>query len=411
MLVAAAACLLLLPPQGGPGSATSKATQTLVPEVGSWLGWLDCPGGELQFEMRIQRHAGGYRLTVINGPERIHYDQVTVEAGVLHARLAPYDSHVRARVHGAGKRLVGVWTKIRGGGKPVRMVFEAKAGKRPRGASVPPAICGRWAVQFEKDEHPAVGILQAVKGGAVNGTFLTTLGDYRFLSGTCREGALKLSCFDGAHAFLFKARLQSDGSLRGDFWSSNTWHEKWTAHKDANARLPDAFTLTRWNNAVSLGDLVYPDLDGKQRSLGDAAFRGKARILQVFGTWCPNCKDASSYLVELDKRYRGRGLSIVGLAFEQAPEFQTSAPLVRAYVEKQRITYPVLIAGIANKAAARKAFPALDRVLAYPTTIFLDRHGKVRGVHTGFSGPATGEEHRRLRQRFEEIIDGLLVDK
>jgi len=87
MLVAAAACLLLLPPQGGPGSATSKATQTLVPEVGSWLGWLDCPGGELQFEMRIQRQAGGYRLTVINGPERIHYDQVTVEAGVTWAAL------------------------------------------------------------------------------------------------------------------------------------------------------------------------------------------------------------------------------------------------------------------------------------------------------------------------------------
>ncbi len=411
MLVAAAACLLLLPPQGDPGSATSRASQNLVPELGSWLGWLDSPGGELRFEMRIWRKAGGYRLTVINGPERIHYDEVGVEAGLLRARLAPYDSHLEARVHGAGKRLVGVWTKARGDGKRMRMVFEARAGRRPRWSPVSPDISGRWAVQFEHGEHPAVGILRAVKGGTVNGTFLTSLGDYRFLSGTFRGGLLNLSCFDGAHAFLFRAELQQDGSLQGDFWSSNTWHEKWTARRDANAKLPDAFELTRWNRAVKLTDLVYPDLDGKKRSLGDAAFRGKARILQVFGTWCPNCNDASRYLAELDKRYRGQGLSIVGLAFEHAPAFEKSAPLVRAYVEKQRITYPVLVAGIAHKAAAQKAFPALDRILAYPTTIFLDRHGKVRAVHTGFSGPATGEEHRRLRQRFEEIIEGLLADR
>ncbi len=125
----------------------------------------------------------------------------------------------------------------------------------------------------------------------------------------------------------------------------------------------------------------------------------------------PNCKDASRYLAELDKRYRGRGLSIVGLAFEHAPKFESSAPLVRAYVKRQGIAYPVLIAGVSDKTAARKAFPALDRVLAYPTTIFLDRDRKVRAVHTGFSGPATGEAHRRLRQRFEEIIDGLLAGK
>ena len=217
MLVAAAACLLLLAPQGEPGSATSKASQNLVPELGSWLGWLDSPGGELQFEMRIWRQAGGYRLTVINGPERIHYDEVRVKAGLLRARLAPYDSHLRARVHGAGKRLVGLWTKARGGGRRVRMVFEARAGRRPRWPPVPADISGRWAVQFEKGEHPAVGILEAVKGGAVNGTFLTTLGDYRFLSGTFRGGSLNLSCFDGAHAFLFRAELQQDGSLQGDF--------------------------------------------------------------------------------------------------------------------------------------------------------------------------------------------------
>ncbi|MHC4812539.1 MAG: TlpA family protein disulfide reductase [Planctomycetota bacterium] len=411
MLVAAFCCVLLCSPQGRVEPAATRPMAAVTPKLGRWCAWLRSPGGNLLFEMRLSRKQGAWRLTLINGPERIHYDEVRVKDGVLRVRLAPYDSHIEARVQGAGDRLVGSWTKTRGGGKRTRMVFEAKVGKRPRGSPVPPGIPGRWAVQFAKAEHPAVGIFQAGKGGAVNGTFLTTLGDYRFLSGTFGKELLSLSCFDGAHAFLFHARVQEDSSLQGDFWSSDTWHEKWTARRDANARLPDAFALTRWNGAVKLGDLAYPDLDGKKRALTDAAFRGKARILLVFGTWCPNCNDASRYLTELDKRYREHGLRIVGLAFEHAAEFEKSAPLVRAYVDRQRIHYPVLVAGISDKAAATRAFPALDRVRAYPTTIFLDRHGEVRAVHTGFAGPATGDAHRRLRQRFEAILEELLGDR
>ncbi|MEE9126328.1 MAG: TlpA disulfide reductase family protein, partial [Planctomycetota bacterium] len=265
--------------------------------------------------------------------------------------------------------------------------------------------------------HPAVGVFQVAKGEAtpgahvVHGTFLTSLGDYRFLAGECKGGYLRLSCFDGAHAFLFRAEPGRGATMNGEFWSSNTWHETWTARKDENARLPEAFQLSKWNQGTRLGDLAYPDLRGKRRSLADAAFVGPCRILQVFGTWCPNCTDASRYLAELDRRYRDRGLRVLGLAFEHAPEFENSAPLVRDYVKRQGIDYPILIAGISNKAQAQKAFPALDQVLAYPTTIFLDRRGKVRAVHTGFSGPATGAEHRRLRQRFQEIIEELLGDR
>ena len=58
--------------------------------------------------------------------------------------------------------------------------------------------------------------------GRVTGTFLTETGDYRYLEGVVDGDSLKLSCFDGSHAFLFHAALDQD-SFRGRFWSGTHW--------------------------------------------------------------------------------------------------------------------------------------------------------------------------------------------
>jgi thiol-disulfide isomerase/thioredoxin len=272
---------------------------------------------------------------------------------------------------------------------------------------------GRWEVRFSSDEETAaVGLFETLPGGAIAGTFLTITGDYRYLEGNLEKSRLRLSTFDGAHAFLFDARLQPDGSLKGDFWSGKTWHESWIAHRSETVSLPDAFGLSHWHARVPLEDLVFPDLDGNPRSLADPAFAGKARILEIFGSWCPNCNDAAELLADLDERYRGRGLSIVGLAFELTGEPARDARQVRAYAERHGITFPLLVAGLKDQGneSAEKALPFLDGIRAYPTTIFLDADGKVRAVHTGFAGPATGEAHDRLRAEFEETVERLLAE-
>jgi thiol-disulfide isomerase/thioredoxin len=151
---------------------------------------------------------------------------------------------------------------------------------------------------------------------------------------------LELATFDGAHAFLFRAGLQPDGSLAGVFWSGSDWTERWTAVRDAEARLPDAFAQTTWTGAVGLGDLVFPDLEGAPRSLDDPAFAGRARIVQVFGSWCPNCHDASRELVRLHRKYGPRGLSIVGLAFEVTGDPKTDAAQVAAYADRHGVSWP-----------------------------------------------------------------------
>ena len=396
--------------------------QDPAPELrpGAWDACLDSPGGDLRFilDLPADRPRGAF---LVNGEERIEVPEVRLEDGGLVLEMPHYDSRIRALSSGEGARLDGEWTRVGSGGKETRLGFHAawlgSEGRRPeRTGGAPTALAGRWAVDFEKSDDPAVAIFSGTEPsrdrdlGEIRGTFLTTLGDYRFLAGTTDARTFELSCFDGAHAFLFKGELVPGDVIEGDFWSRDTWHEKWTAVRDPDARLPDPFGLTRWNEDASLAEVAFPDLDGVVRSLDDPAFRGGARILKLFGTWCPNCNDEAPYLAELDRRYRARGLRIVGLAFEHTGDFERDARQCRRYAERHGIEFPILLAGTSDKQEASRRFPLLDRVRAFPTTVFLHGDGRVRAVHTGFAGPATGAEHQKLREDFERLIEELLAE-
>lgn len=393
---------------------------------GPWRAWLESPGGELPFGLEFRKDDSGWHATIINGAERIKVPQLTVGPTEVVLQIPHYDSMISAQVLDRGERLEGEWKKRGRNDKWTKMAFFAAAGDTNRfvgckaagGQRAPgKAVAGRWAMKFDKDADPAVGVFEEGEGGIVVGTVLTPTGDYRFLAGDfCGiqkssgevDGQLRLSAFDGAHAFLLKADVAGDGSLQGQFWSGDSFHDIWSAKRDENATLPDGFTLTRGVDGSKLSEVVFPDLDGKQRSLADPAFAGKARIIEVFGSWCPNCHDASAYLVDLDRRYRDRGLSIVGVAFELTGDFTRDAGQVRTFAAHHGIKYPLLLAGLADKEKVSAALPILDKFRAYPTTIILDGEGRIRAVHTGFSGPATGKEYDALRAKFESLIEELL---
>ena len=115
---------------------------------------------------------------------------------------------------------MGEWTLERGEGEARTMPFHATHGakrfpgqdKTARGG---PRPAGRWSVEFESSEEPAVAIFD--RPPERDGDFMTTLGDYRYLEDL--EGVLRLSCFDGAHAFRFDAQLDAEGNLGGVFQS------------------------------------------------------------------------------------------------------------------------------------------------------------------------------------------------
>lgn len=382
---------------------------------------LASPGGELAFELETIL---GQPYMISNGAERVRVDAERTLDG-WRIPLPPYASTVELVEDERGRALTdiligtGTWTRTGASGEQVMTLsigpwpYTIEDGQGSRGPAyalegAPLDVAGRWRVQFARDTFPAVGIFEAAPDapGEVRATFITATGDYRYLSGTARGKTLALSCFDGAHAFLFRATLREDGALAGDFWSGATWHETWTAVRDPKAALPDPFGLVEVDHTVDLGELTYPGLDGTPRALKSTF--GRVTLVQLFGTWCPNCGDAGLLLRELEREYGPRGLAVVGLAFEHGQDVAAHRARVAAYVERRGGGWPVLLAGPSDKAGARAAFPVLTRVLAYPTTLFVDEDGVVRSVHSGFAGPATGAEHDALRAAFRARIERLL---
>jgi len=84
---------------------------------------------------------------------------------------------------------------------------------------------------------------------------------------------------------------------------------------------------------------------------------------------------------------------------------------VRRYRRKFGITFPLLLAGVNDTEAAGATLPQLHGFTSFPTTIFLGRDGRVRLVHAGFYGPATGAQHDRLLRQFEQEVERLLAER
>ncbi len=368
----------------------------------------------ISLEMITNEPTGPSTAWIVNGPERIESGVLipTRSGGVI--GFPHFDSQLQfdpgwsPNSPHLNKTTKGIFRKRRGADNFAEVPFIAQVTKNPDWED-PTPFCGRWSVQFEGDEDPSVGVFEKdPTTNGVNGTFLTTTGDYRYLSGGVVNGQLTLSCFDGAHAFLFHANLNENDRLTGTFRSGN-WHKAtWTGVREDNAQLPDAFQQTVATDRIALGELKFPNVDGEVMALDDPRLQGRCRIIEIFGSWCPNCQDAGEYLTELHERYSARGLAITGLAFEMTGDHAQDAEQVRTFVARNKTPYPILIAGTSDKGVASESLPIIDRVRSYPTMLFLDSSGKIIAIYTGFSGPATGEAHAELRKRFEKIIESCL---
>ena len=407
--------LLILP------SCTKDYAPTLP---GLWRATLASPGGDLPFGLRIEKGPAGLRAIVINGPEEAPASGVEASGRQVVIRFDGYDSRIVAEIKGRGA-LSGWWEKRQQQGY-ARMHFHADradaahrrflpvaAGAGAVGSTAVPSVAGVWAVQFTDEDGISPGQAELRQAGArVDGTVLTPTGDHRFLEGSYEAGLLRLSAFDGAHAFLYQARAQKDGSLRGDFWSRDSYHATWAAHRvrPGEVVLPDAWKEVGLTNPEGRFRFSFPDLDGRQVSLDDPRFAGKVVLANVFGSWCPNCNDEGPYLAELHRRYRDRGLEIVGLAFEVTGDSSRDREFVRRFGERYGIAYPLLLAGTNDKQAASATLPDLTRVASFPTTIFIGRDGKVRKIHSGFEGPGTGAHFAALKKEFEGLIEKLLAE-
>ncbi|MFC1555467.1 redoxin family protein [candidate division KSB1 bacterium] len=372
----------------------------------------------MPFHTDVSEDGSGHLNGVVrNGEERLPFSSVKLKGDSIYFVFEHYDSILRGTVSGDRKNISGIWTRRSMGDQRTTMKFSAKKDNPARFELIDESympqgimenISGEWITYFGEDpENHSQAIFEQDDNGIVTGTFLTDVGDFRYLEGTYEKGVLRLSVFDGAHAFLFAGAVDSDGKMTGKFFSRNSAGIDWTATRGSKA-MPDPYTLTKLTNNERKFRFSFPDVDGNIVSNEDERFSGKASLVYIFGTWCPNCNDEVQLLVELNKKYHDRGLEIVGLANEFSDDFEKDSEIVKTYMKKYSVTWPMLVVGVANKRRTQELLPDLDRVLSYPTTVFIDRQGKVFKIHTGFTGPGTGEHHIKLVEEFNKNIEAIL---
>jgi thiol-disulfide isomerase/thioredoxin len=274
-------------------------------------------------------------------------------------------------------------------------------------------ISGRWSVHFkgEDDSTESVGEFRQ-SGSRVTGTFLTITGDYRYLDGVISGDTLKLSTFDGGHAYSFTSKIiDSTRMTDGFYYAGAESVETWAAEKNPQAKLPDEFSQTQLKNPDKATlHFKFPDLNGHPVSLQDPAFRNKVVIIQILGSWCPNCMDETHFLAPWYIQNKARPIAIIGLAYERTTSFANTKRLLQPFISRFHVTYPILATGVSVNDSLRteKTLPEIQKIIGFPTTIFIDKKGFVRKIYTGFNGPGTGEHYEIYKKEFNKLIDMLV---
>lgn len=374
--------------------------------------------GQLPFNFEVSYMEGEtFVIDLINGTERIRIPADQIYFG---RDLATAKDTVRINFPLYESYLVGLYEEDTFEGKYVvssrqnyEIPFLAKHGESYRFTQLRKEpmmdVSGSWAVQFGLDtEEPFPGVGEFVQNGnALTGTFRIETGDYRFLEGSIQDNKIYLSCFDGSHAFLFEAKILPDSTMIGSFRSGKHYQTTWEAVRTDTPALTSPYELTRVQDTTTAIDFAFPDPNGRMVSLQDPALAGKAKIVQIMGTWCPNCRDETRFLVDYLQENPSDDLAVLAVAFEKHRDLQAAGPLLKKYQEKMKIPYPILYGGYYQKAEASRQLPMLSEIISYPTLLFLDRENRVVKVHTGFDGPATSR-YADFTQEFHEIVEGLI---
>jgi len=240
---------------------------------------------------------------------------------------------------------------------------------------VAPIFEGTFDVIFTDSEGDAqaIGVFKQ-QGSKIEGTFRTETGDYRYLSGGVFNGVMKLSCFDGV--------------------------------QNAKQTPPNAISWPT-ESMASLNSTIKTNR-GKEKTLDTDFFYGKPSVIQLMGTWCPNCLDESKYFIELSKQGSFKDIRFIGIGFENGNSDKDRMSRLKKYQKKMGFSYPVYLGGGASTKDAHAVFNQLNGVFSFPTTIFLDKKGRIVQVNSGFDGPATGVFYKSMQEETERLLLKLL---
>jgi peroxiredoxin len=394
--------------------ALFACTPAEAPPLGLYRAVASTDGGDLPFGLELAREDGATVAYLINGPERVRATDVQLEGGRLAIQMPGYQNRIEATFKDG--RFEGTLQILRPRGVVRALRLVAVPGETwrffPKPDAAPKDFSGRWALTFrdaDGNESAAIAVLSQ-DGHVVTGTVLRQSGDDRYIAGEARGDTLFLSRFDGGTAYLYLARLGSDGVLGGEQFTGGGSSESFSGRRDPAAKLGSTAELSALKPGVERLEFSFPDMDGKVHRYPDARYAGKVVLVTVGGSWCPNCHDEAVFLKELLASRGARGLEVIQLMFERTTDFAGSAEAARDFAEKFAIDYPVLVAGTVTDDDVLKKLPQLAAFKAYPTLFVIDRKGVVREVHTGFAGPAAGAHHEEQARELTALVDALLAE-
>ena len=382
------------------------AAEQGVDPTGTWRVSFDL--GEVSLPTMITISASGenqYTASLVNGEETLDVERVTQNGDTLSLRMAIFDTEMVGVINAEGK-WEGTFTNY-SRSKDYQIPFSAEKGLenrfRTQDSVAVNDISGRWETYFSPDDaeggSPGIGIFQQ-DGKNVKGTFLTETGDYRFLEGVA----------EGDHVFLFLADKNAEGKLNGTFYSGTHWVEPFVGELNEEFELRNPDELTYLKPGYEKMAFSFPDLEGNMVSLEDPVFQDKVVVVQIMGSWCPNCMDETRFYTDWYRKNSDQPVEIIGLAYENKPDFKYASERVQKMKAKLNVPYEFLIAGTSDKEEASKTLPMLNAIISFPTSIFLDKNGDVRKIHTGFSGPGTGEDYENWKKSFEALMTEMLAE-
>ncbi|MBK8700390.1 MAG: TlpA family protein disulfide reductase [Saprospiraceae bacterium] len=369
--------------------------------------------GELPFNFEVvYDNKDTFHIIIHNGTERIRIDEISygrdksTAKDTIDIAFSAYDTHIRAIFE--ERVMEGYWYVNYKPGYRIR--FKAFQGDDRRfkqlGNEKALDFSGRYAVKFSPDtekEYPGVGVFEQ-QNDKISGTFLTETGDYRYLAGTVTGKKARLSTFDGAHAYLFEFKEKADGEILGEFRSGVHHREGFEGKKDGTASLKSGYELVTIKSSEKLS-FVLPNAKGQKTDTRSEPYKGKVKIYEIMGTWCPNCMDATTFLMEIAKEFPE--VVITGLAFERYRDSTKALQVLNRYVTSKQIPYEVLLAGYADRKEASALITQIDGIKAYPTLIITDKEDRIQKVFSGFYGPAT-PEYGEFKTEFKRILHELI---
>ncbi len=388
---------------------------TIKAQQGWWGAKLHrADGNNIAFTFEWKTENGKPIWYIRNAAESIKVSNITIDGDSLFVQMPVFESQFRLKK--MGNKLNGVWIK-NGAVKTLVIPFSASfGGKRfATNTAAVKNITGRWAVTFANSKTGELSVAEFKQtGNKLTGTFLNATGDYRYLEGIATKDSLFLSCFDGGHAFLFTAKIKNDQTItNGLYYSGGTYKENWNAVKDAGAKVPMESVEMYVKPGEESLHFTFNDLSGKPVSISDERFKNKVVVIQLMGSWCPNCMDETAFLSEYYSKNKQRGFEVIALAYEYSTNLERSTKSLQKFQIRYNVQYTILNTGVTvgDSLRTEKTLPELTPIKFFPSSVFIDKKGKIRKLDTGFNGPGTGDHYLVYKKEFEELIDKLLLEK